>query len=194
MTRQAILEHAVKLASKVGLEGLTIGKLADALELSKSGLFAHFQSKEALQLETMRFAAARFVEAVVKPALAAPRGEPRVAALFEHWLQWPERDPLPGGCFFVGAASELDDRPGALRDLLVALQKDWLEVLSNTARTAVKEGHFHDGVDPEQLAHDLYGVMLAYHHASRLLADPRAEARARAAFDSLLGAARRRVA
>lgn len=190
LTRQAILQRAVQLASKVGLAGLTIGTLADDLELSKSGLFAHFQSKEALQLKTLEFAAASFVDLVVRPALAEPRGVPRVRAVFESWLDWPRRDPLQGGCFFVAAASELDDRPGALRDRLVAMQKDWLELITNTVRTAILEGHLHPALDPEQFAHDLYGIMLAYHHASRLLADPEAERRARRAFDRLLLSAR----
>jgi AcrR family transcriptional regulator len=190
-TRQAILEHATALASKVGLEGLSIGGLAEDLELSKSGLFAHFQSKEALQLQVVDHAARRFVDAVVRPALTAPRGEPRVRAVFERWMEWPR---LPGGCFFVSAISEFDDRPGLVRDRLVQLQKDWLETIANTVRTAIAEGHFHADADPEQFAHDLYGVMLGYHHAARLLGDPRATERARRAFEALLRAARRPAA
>ena len=190
MTRQTILRHAVQLGSKVGLSGLTIGRLAGDLHLSKSGVFARFQSKEALQTETVRFAADAFLETVIRPALRAPRGEERVRALFERWLDWPKRDPLRGGCFFVAAATELDDRPGALRDLLVELQSGWLDALATTVRFAVEKGDFQDGVDPEQFAHDMYGVMLAYHHASRLLADEKADARARKSFEGLLRAAR----
>ncbi len=189
VTRQAILQRAVQLASHVGLEGLTIGTLAEDLELSKSGLFAHFQSKESLQTETLAYAATSFIDLVVRPALTAPRGIPRVRAIFESWLDWPNRDPLQGGCFFVAAATELDDRPGPLRDRLVGMQKDWLDLLANTVRTAINEKHFHEKVDPEQFAHDLYGIMLAYHHAARLLADPAAETRARRAFDRLLNSA-----
>ncbi len=189
-TRQAILEHATGLASRIGLEGLTIGRLADELRLSKSGLFAHFQSKEALQLQVLEHAAARFVDAVVRPALAAPRGEPRVRAVFERWLEWPRRTPLAAGCFFVSATAEFDDRPGPVRDRLAALQRDWLDVIANTVRTAITEGHFRRDVDPEQFAHDLYGVMLAYHHAARLLGDPRALERARRGFEGLVRAAR----
>jgi AcrR family transcriptional regulator len=194
LTRQVILQRAVQLSSKVGLEGLTIGTLAEDLELSKSGLFAHFQSKEALQLRTLEFAAVSFVDLVIRPALAAPRGIPRVQALFESWLDWPRRDPLQGGCFFVAAASELDDRPGPLRDRLVGMQKDWLELIATTVRTAVLEGDLLESLEPEQFAHDLYGIMLGYHHASRLLSDPEAEHRARKAFDRLLTHARRPVA
>ena len=153
-------------------------------------MFARFQSKEALQTDTMRFAAASFLETVIRPALRAPRGEERVRALFEKWLDWPKRDPLRGGCFFVAAATELDDRPGPLRDLLVELQSGWLDVLARTVRFAVEKGDFRPGLDPEQFAHDMYGVMLAYHHASRLLADEKADVRARKSFDGLLAAAR----
>src|SRR6185436_13786706 len=172
-------------------EGLSIGRLAQDLELSKSGLFAHFQSKEALQLQVLEHAGARFVETVIKPVLATPRGEPRVRAVFEHWRAWPRNSGMPGGCFFVAAATELDDRPGPARDLLVRLQKDWLDLMANIVRTAIAEGHFAEDVDPDQFAFDLYGVMLVYHHASRLLADPRAGKRARAAFEALVRAARK---
>jgi AcrR family transcriptional regulator len=185
-TRREILERAAGLASQVGLEGLTIGRLADELELSKSGLFAHFHSKEALQVETLRFAAELFVDRVVRPALKAPRGEPRVRALFERWLEWAKANPLPGGCVFVAAACEMDDREGPAREELVRQQRDWLELIASVARTAIREGVFRADADPEQFAYELHGVKLAYHHASRLLRDPAAEARARRAFDALL--------
>jgi AcrR family transcriptional regulator len=189
-TRKAVLEHAFNLASQVGLDGLTIGRLAEDLDLSKSGLFGHFQSKEALQVQVLRHAADRFVDAVLRPALKAPRGEARVRQLFERWLEWPKVVPQQGGCLFVAAATELDDKPGPARDVLVELQRDWLEVLANAVRTAIAVGDFHEGADPEQFAQDLYGIMLACHHASRLLRDPKAEKRARVAFDALLQAAR----
>jgi len=191
LTRQSILAHAAGLASRVGLEGLTIGRLADDLDLSKSGLFAHFRSKEALQMKVLEHAAARFTEVVIRPALAAPRGEPRLRALFERWRRWPKESGMPGGCFFVQAAAELDDQPGPARDLLVRQQKDWLDAIATVVRTAIAEGHFRKDVDPEQLAFDLYGVMLAWHHAARLLRDARAETRARAAFDGMVDRARR---
>jgi len=189
-TRTAILERAAGLASQVGLEGVTIGRLADELELSKSGLFAHFRSKEALQVQTLRFAAEAFVDRVVRPALKAPRGEPRLRALFEGWLAWARADLTKSGCLFVAAATELDDRPGPARDELVRQQRDWLETIATVARTAIGEGHFKDDVDVEQFAHDLNGVMLAYHHARRLLRDAQADTRARRAFVALVGAAR----
>ena len=189
-TREAILERAMVLASEVGLEGLTIGHLAEALDLSKSGLFAHFRSKEALQVQTLERAAARFEEAVIRPALRAARGEPRVRALFEGWLRWPKIVPQPGGCIFVAASVELDDRPGPARDKLVRLQRDWLDVIAGAVRIAIQEGHFDPKVDSAQFAFELYGIMLMCHHTARLLRDPRAEERARRGFEALLTRAR----
>jgi AcrR family transcriptional regulator len=189
-TRQAILGRAAQMASLEGLHGLTIGGLASRAGLSKSGLFAHFHSKETLQVETLRFAAQLFVDKVVRPALKAPRGVERVVAVFERWLGWAEADVLEGGCIFVAAASELDDRPGPVRDELVRQQRDWLELIANVCRTAIAEGHFGTHVDAEQFAHDLHGVMLSYHHARRLLRDPRAQERARRGFETLVDAAR----
>jgi AcrR family transcriptional regulator len=191
VTRQTILEHAIGMASQIGLSGLSIGRLAEELHLSKSGLFAHFQSKETLQLQILDYAAQRFVDVVVRPALGVPRGEPRVRAMFENWLTWPRESALPGGCLFVAAAVELDDQPGPVRDRLVQLQRDWLDTLAAAVRSAVSEGHFHDRVEPEQFAHELYGVMLAGHHAARLLRDPQAGRRTRAAFEGLVSAARK---
>jgi AcrR family transcriptional regulator len=189
LTRQTILERARVLASEVGLEGLTIGQLADALDMSKSGLFAHFASKEGLQLAVLENAAAVFVDAVVRPALKAPRGEKRVRALFERWLGWPAKAGTRG-CLFVSAATELDDRPGPARELLVRQQRDWLDTIAHVVRTAVAEGNFRGELDVEQFAHELYGIMFMYQHAARLLADPKAEKRARTAFDRLVRSAR----
>ncbi len=190
-TRSAILERALSLATQVGLEGLSIGRLAEDLHLSKSGLFAHFGSKEALQVQTLEQAAEHFSELVVRPALAAPRGEPRVRDLFERWLKWPEAMRQPGGCIWVAAAVDLDDRPGPARDRLVQQVGEWLDFLAGAVRIAVEEGHFHRKVDPEQFAFDMYGIMLIYHTTSRLLGDPKALRRARRSFEALLASARR---
>jgi AcrR family transcriptional regulator len=189
-TREAILVHALGLVTRIGLEGLTIGRLADDLKMSKSGLFAHFRSKEALQLEILRLAGARMIEAVVKPALVAPRGEPRVRALFERWLEWERSPSLPGGCPFISASFELDDRPGPVRDFVVQNLRDWLDTMAGAARIAVQEGHFRADLDCEQFAHDCQGIGLAFVHASRLMGDPKAHARATTAFDVLVRAAR----
>jgi AcrR family transcriptional regulator len=189
LTRHAIVEHAARMASRVGLDGLTIGALADELELSKSGLFAHFHSKEALQLQVLEFGIERFVDVVVKPALAAPRGEKRVRALFERWMDWPKTSGL-SGCMFVALSTELDDQPGPVRERLVQSQKDWLDVIANSVRSGVTDGAFRAGVDPEQFAQELYGIMLANHHAVRLLRDKSGLERTRRAFERLLDDAR----
>jgi AcrR family transcriptional regulator len=190
LTRHAILERATTLASRVGLEGMSIGVLAEELDLSKSGLFAHFKSKEALQIQVLEFAAAQFAAEVVHPSLAAPRGEPRVRELFSRWLRWAKAHPGRSGCLFVSAAAELDDRPGAARDRVVMAQRDWLAFLARAAELAMREGHFHRGTDPRQFAYELYSLMLGYHHAARLLEDPAAEVRARNAFERLVALAR----
>jgi AcrR family transcriptional regulator len=189
-TREAILTHALGLATRIGLEGLSIGRLADDLRMSKSGLFAHFRSKEALQLEILKTAGARMIESVVRPALAAPRGEPRVRALFEGWLAWEQSPSLPGGCPFMAASFELDDRPGPVRDFVVQNLRDWMDTLAGAARIAVSEGHFRADLDCEQFAHDCQGIGLAFVHASRLMRDPKAHARATSAFEALLAACR----
>jgi len=191
LTRQAILEHALGLATRVGLGGVTIGQLANDLGLSKSGLFAHFQSKEALQLQVLELASSRFVDTVLRPALAAPRGEPRLRVMMDRWREWSHLHALPGGCLFVAAAIELDDQPGPTRDRLVALQKDWLEGLAHAVRVAIDEGHFREDLDPMQFAHDLNAIALGYHWSSRLMRDPRAHERAVNAFEALCAAARR---
>jgi AcrR family transcriptional regulator len=185
-TRDAILTHALGLATRIGFEGLTIGRLAEDLHMSKSGLFAHFRSKEALQLEILRMASARMIDTVVKPALAVPRGEPRLRALFERWLAWEQSPSLPGGCPFMAASFELDDRPGPVRDFVVQNLRDWMDTLAGAARIAVQEAHFRSDLDCEQFAHECQGIGLAFVHASRLMRDPQARARAQSAFESLL--------
>ena len=190
LTRQAILDRAVGLAAQIGLEGLSIGRLAEDLKLSKSGLFAHFKSKEALQIQVLETAKQQFVDRVVKPGLTAPRGEPRLRALCERWLAWGRENP--GGCLFVNASIEFDDRPGPVRDYMVQNQRDWLDLLANTVRTGMQEGHFDPDLDPEQLAYEIYGIMLSWNHAARLLRDPKVGERTRIAFESLLDRFRRK--
>jgi len=188
-TKQAVLEEAAELASLVGLGGLTIGTLAAATKLSKSGLYAHFASKEALQVEVLQHARERFTDVVLRPALATPRGEPRLRTFFEAWLAWQSRG-YSGGCIFVDAASEFDDQEGPVRDELVRAERDRQESVGLIVGTAVAEGHFRDDVDPEQFAYELEGIVLAHHQAGRLLRDPRAGERALRAFDRLLDACR----
>jgi AcrR family transcriptional regulator len=186
-TRQAILTRAFEIAKMVGLSGLTIGRLAEDTGLSKSGLFAHFGSKEALEVAVVEEAARQFVEFVVTPALRRPRGEPRVRALFERWMQWGQR---PGGCFFVAAIAELDDRPGPPRDALVQACKDWLDTLATAARIALAEGHFRPDVEPDQFAFDVYSIMLGFHAYQKFLRAPASLERARDSLERLLASAR----
>jgi hypothetical protein len=126
---------------------------------------------------------------VVRPALAAPRGEPRLRELFRRWLAW-DAEALPGGCLFVAASAEFDAQPGPVRDRLAKDQHDWLDTIAQVFRTGIAEGQFRADADPEQFAYDLHGTMLAYHHASRLLGDPDAAARAARAVEALMAAAR----
>jgi AcrR family transcriptional regulator len=190
LTRTAILDRAMCLSTKVGLDGLTIGGLADDLHMSKSGLFAHFRSKEALQLQLLQHARDVFVDAVVRPALKAPRGATRVRALVDRWLLWAREAPGRGGCLFVGAATELDDKPGPVRESLVRQQRDWLDFIGGAVQMAVDEGDFRQDTDPAQFAHELHGIMLGHYHAARLLRDQSAELRTRRAFDRLFTSAR----
>ena len=189
-TRHTVLSAALSLASEVGLAGVTIGKLSQACGMSKSGLFAHFSSKENLQVQLLQEAVERFVERVVSPGLKHRRGEPRVRALFDEWLAWSTLDFMPGGCIFMAAAVELDDRPGPARDLLVASQRDWLETLAHAARIAVEEKHFRRDLDTGLFAHEVYSIASGHHVLSRLLADPKAEKRTRASFERLVADAR----
>ena len=184
-TRERIVSRAYLVAGRGGLEGLTIGALADELKLSKSGLFAHFGSKEELQLEVLKETERRYTDAVIKPALKAPRGLPRFKKLFELWLDWASSPANPGGCLFVAAAAELDDREGRPRDYLVATQKQLLSFVAQAARLAVEQGHFKADTDCDQLAQEVYGIVLAYHHFRRLMRDPNADKGARTAFERL---------
>lgn len=174
------------MASRAGLEGLSIGSLAESLGMSKSGLFAHFGSKEELQIEVLRAAARLFEDAVLRPSFRGPRGTPRIRQLFENWIRWANSPDVEGGCLFVTAAVELDDRPGRARDFLVETQKQLQDALTRAASLAVEVGHFRQGLDCRQFAFETHGLLLGYHHAKRLLRDPRAEAAARAGFDRLL--------
>lgn len=188
-TRERILDRAFRLASRDGLEGLSIGGLAAELGLSKSGLFAHFGSKEDLQIEVLKLAASRFEEVVLRPAFRAPRGRPRIEQLFQRWLQWLNDPGTPGGCIFQAAATELDDKEGRPRDFLVGTQKQLLASLAHSARLAIEERHFRSELNCDQFAFELYGIVLACSHAKRLFRDPAAESRAQVAFDRLLDSA-----
>jgi AcrR family transcriptional regulator len=185
-TRDLILEHALGLSSRIGLGALSIGRLAEELGMSKSGLYAHFNSKQELQLQLLDRGAAEFLDAVVRPAFGAPDGEPRVRQLFENWVEWTRTNPYAGGCPFVQFSFELDDQPGELRDHLLRQQRGWLEILAESGRRAVAAGHFRSDLDTTQFAFEFEGLMLGYHHAARLLRDPQAELRLRRSFETFL--------
>jgi AcrR family transcriptional regulator len=189
-TRDRILDRALRLASRDGLNGLSIGVLATDLGLSKSGLFAHFGSKEDLQVAVLQEAATRFTDTVMRPAFRAPRGEPRIRRLFENWMGWISDPATPGGCVFLAAATELDDREGRPRDFLAGSQRQLVGSLAKAARMAVEEAHFGALLDADQFAFELYSLLLGCSHWKRLLRDPRAETRARAAFERLVASAR----
>jgi AcrR family transcriptional regulator len=187
-TRQVVLEQATEIAARLGLAGLTIGSLATSAGLSKSGLYAHFQSKEELQLATLGQARDWFVDQVVRPALSTPRGEPRLREFFGRWLA-SARD-LPAGCLYLSAKPEFDDQPGRVHDQLVRDYRDLLDSIAQMVRAAIAEGHFHPRTEPAQFAQDLDGIVLAYFFAYRMLRDPATEQRARRAFETLLAHAR----
>jgi AcrR family transcriptional regulator len=185
-TRAAILDAALRIVSKAGLDGLTIGTLADATGMSKSGLFAHFGSREELLLAVLAHGQAEFTEVVFQPAMEKPRGLPRLKAMFTNWLDWTESAELPGGCPMIGGASEFDDKPGPVRDMLAGGQRTWIETLKRTVRQAIDEGQLPAETDPEQIAFEMFGIALVVHHHRRLLGYPKARARALAALDKLI--------
>lgn len=185
-TRQAILKHALRMCSSEGLNGISLGRLAKELKMSKSGLFAHFKSKEVLQLQVLEYAADEFLDAVVRPAFTAPEGEPRMRKLFEYWIEWTRNTCYAGGCPFVQFSFELDDQPGPLLEDLQRQQRGWIQLLAEAARRAIKKGHFRNDLDPEQFAYDLNAIVLGYHYASRLIRDESAESRVKKSFEDLI--------
>ena len=185
-TKAAIVDTATRLASRDGLDSLTIGTLAAATGMSKSGLFARFGSREELQLAVLAHSEALFNEKVLEPAIRKPRGIPRLRALFANWLDWTESAELPGGCVMLGAAAEFDDRPGPVRDALVKSQRAWTGILKKAVRMAIDEGHLRPDTDLQQFVFECFGIALACHHHRRLLGDAHARDRAIAAHDDLI--------
>jgi len=186
-TRTEILELAWRRALKLGLdEGLSIGPLATDAAMSKSGLFAHFGSKEGLQIALLDHAAASFVERVVRPALKAPRGEPRLRALYSGWLDWAATNLQSGGCLFSAAAWEFDDRPGPVRDRIAAILRDWSKAIEKAIRLAIDEGHLRSNIDPVEVAQHIHSLQIGMHLYARLFRDRQAALRAERAFDQLL--------
>ena len=195
-TREQIIDAALRMAAHVGLEGVTLGNLADRLGLSKSGLFAHFRSKEALQLSVVEEAVERFIDQVARPSIFAERGAPRVTALFENWLAWFRADTRSAsgsgrGCVFLALASEYDDRPGPVREAVAASQRTWLDFVAGASQRAVDAGHFRADLDTRQFAFEFVGIGMSLQFSSKLVGDRFAERRARNAFEELVERSRR---
>jgi AcrR family transcriptional regulator len=186
-TRSTIVRAAADLASVEGLDGLSIGRLAGELAMSKSGLFAHFGSKEDLQLAAIEEARQRYVRQVITPALAAGSGVTRLHALCEAFLSYIERGVFPGGCFFASAMAEFDAKaPGPVRDRIAECQQQWMNTLEGAARDARARGELPAGSDPRQLAFELEGALLTANWYYHLYADAGYLSRARRAVQARL--------
>ena len=184
-TRAAILDAALGLASQMGLEGLSIGALAEVTQMSKSGVFAHFGSREELQISVIREYHARFEDEVFYPAITEPRGEPRLRALVERWLRRVSVE-VDSGCIYISGAVEFDDRPGPVRDALASMVLAWHAALARAIRLAVDAGHLRPDTDADQMLFELHGLILALHHDARFLRTPGALDRARAGVERVV--------
>jgi len=184
-TRAAILDAALALASQMGLEGLSIGALAEVTQMSKSGVFAHFGSREELQISVVREYHVQFSAEVFEPAMKEPRGLPRLRALFDRWFKRVSIE-IDAGCIYISGAVEFDDRPGPVRDALVTMVQTWQDALERAIRIAIDEGHLRADTDPKQMLFEVHGLILALHHDARFLRHAGADARACAAFENVL--------
>ena len=184
-TRAAILDAALALASHIGLEGLSIGALAEVTQMSKSGVFAHFGSREELQISVVREYHAQFSEEIFEPAMREPRGLPRFRALVDRWFKRVSVE-IDAGCIYISGAVEFDDRPGPVRDALVGMVQTWHLALVKAIDMAIAEGHLRTDTDAQQLLFEVHGLILALHHDARFLRRPGADGRARAGFENVL--------
>jgi len=187
LTRAAILDVALDLASRDGLEGLTIGLLADRMNMSKSGVFAHFGSREDLQIEVLKLYHRRFEQEVFAPAMSEPRGVMRLKAMYARWIKQVSVE-IASGCIYISGAVEYDDRPGAIREELVAMVKTWQSALLRCVNQAVETGEFKPGTDATQMVYEMYGLILALHHDARFMRMPGSVERARLGFERLIEA------
>jgi AcrR family transcriptional regulator len=191
-TRESIVDRSVSLASIEGLEGLTIGRVAGEVGLSKAGVLGHFPTKEELQLAAAQRAFEIFREEVWQPAAALPAGRARLLAICDSWLSYLERDVFPGGCFVASASCEFDDRPGRVRDLIAGAQARWLKVLEAEARAAVRAGELSSSTDPADIAFALNATAMGVNQGLHLFADDQAPARGWRAMRATLPAPRAR--
>ena len=185
-TKRHIVECAYAQARAIGLEGLTIGQLASSMHMSKSGLFAHFGSKEDLQLAVLAHAAEHFLAAVLRPSIVTEKGLQRISKVFELWLAYSAANETQGGCLFIAAAADFDDKPGPIRDYLSTQQSAWRESLKRMVLDAQKHGDLPLDTDAEQMAFELFSLVLGCHHDRRLLNDNHAISRANVGLKRLV--------
>ncbi len=185
-TRAEIIDKAFLLAGEIGLENVTLGTLAGETGLSKSGLFAHFKSKEALQLDLLEDVRNRFIAQVIVPSANEPRGERRVRAFLSHYLNWIETSHPKGGCLYMALSFEYDDRPGPIRDKVLVNHLDLADTIRRIVQTAVDEGEFRPDLDTERFFYEVMGIVMAYHHRAKFLQLPNARAYAASAFEALV--------
>ncbi|MBW1741813.1 MAG: TetR/AcrR family transcriptional regulator [Deltaproteobacteria bacterium] len=183
-TKQMILDVGLSMASHSGLESVSIGSLAKATGMSKSGVFAHFESKENLQVEILKYAAGLFSAGVIVPAMKTEAGIPRIKALVNKWISWTER--MTGGCIFVSTSTEFSDRPGNVRKTLLGQQEDWLDCLRRIAQSAIRVGDLRKDVDCDQFAFDLYSLLLGFYLYYELLQNSDTKKHQEAALERLL--------
>jgi AcrR family transcriptional regulator len=184
-TKAAIVEAALGLSTQIGLEGLSIGVLAEVTQMSKSGVFAHFGSREELQISVIREYFGRFEQEVFYPALHAERGLPRVEALFHNWMKRVAVE-IQSGCIFISGAVEFDDRPGPVRDALATSVQTWLSALYRAVVLAKQCGHLQADADEHQMAFEIHGLILALHYEARFLKNPGSIERANQGFANIL--------
>ncbi|WP_137920187.1 TetR/AcrR family transcriptional regulator [Hydrogenophaga sp. 2FB] len=184
-TKAAIVDAALGLATQIGLEGLSIGALAEVMQMSKSGVFAHFGSREELQISVVREYHTRFEDEVFYPAMDAPRGLPRLRALFDNWMKRTSVE-IDSGCLYISGAVEFDDRPGPVRDALASSVNTWLSAMRRAVEIAIEEGHLDADTDAPQMAFEIHAQILALHYEARFLRSPDSVRRALRAFDSIV--------
>ncbi|MDR6536016.1 TetR/AcrR family transcriptional regulator [Variovorax soli] len=184
-TKAVIVDAALNLAAQIGLEGLSIGALAEVTGMSKSGVFAHFGSREELQISVVREYHARFEQEVFYPALQAPRGLPRLRALFANWMKRTSAE-IDSGCIYISGAVEFDDRPGPVRDALAESVNIWLAAMLRAVLQAQEEGQVRAEADAKQISFEIHALILALHYEARFLRSPDSLARANAGFDNIL--------
>ncbi|WP_092414285.1 TetR/AcrR family transcriptional regulator [Collimonas sp. OK307] len=185
LTRAAILDVAITLASRDGLEGLTIGLLAEKMNMSKSGVFAHFGSREDLQIEVVKLYHRQFEQEVFYPSIKEARGLPRLEAMFGRWIRQVTIE-IASGCIYISGAVEYDDRPGEIREQLVSMVRTWQEALHRCTVQAIEAGHLRADTDAEQLVYEMYGLILGLHHDARFLKKAGSVERAQKGFDRLI--------